>query len=53
VAAAAPPESADDAAEAWTLFASREAIENRMTEVFRARLASNGIELRRVQAPAA
>jgi Zn-dependent protease with chaperone function len=52
VAAAAPPESADDASEAWTLFASREAIENRMTEVFRTRLARNGIELRREQAAA-
>jgi Zn-dependent protease with chaperone function len=52
VAAAAPPVSEDDAAEAWTLFASREVIESRMTEVFRTKLAKNGIELRRAPAAA-
>jgi hypothetical protein len=38
---------------AWTLFASRDVVENRMTEVFRAKLAKTGMQLRRVQAPAA
>jgi Zn-dependent protease with chaperone function len=45
LAAAAPPESAEDAGDAWGLLASREAIENRMTQVVRANLAKRGIQL--------
>jgi Zn-dependent protease with chaperone function len=45
LAAAAPPESAEDAGDAWSLLASREAIENRMTQVVRGNLAKRGIEL--------
>jgi Zn-dependent protease with chaperone function len=41
-----PPESEEDIGQAWSLLASRDAIENRMTEVVRSRLAKSGIELR-------
>ena len=40
-----PPESEEDAADAWTLIASRQDIESRMTDVVRSTLASRGIRL--------
>jgi Zn-dependent protease with chaperone function len=47
IGAAAPPEAADDAEDAWSLLSGREAIEKRMTDEVRSRLAMRGI---RVQA---
>jgi Zn-dependent protease with chaperone function len=45
LAVAAPTPSADDASSAWTLLASRQAVETRMTEHMRSRLAAQGIHL--------
>jgi len=47
IAAAGPPESDEDAAEAWSLLAQRDVIEKQMTDEVRVRLARRGI---RVQA---
>ena len=49
IAAPAPRDAEGDSDEAWSLLSTREAIETRMTETVRARLARRGI---RVEAPA-
>jgi Zn-dependent protease with chaperone function len=53
IAVTPSPESEEDGRQAWSLFASREVIENRMTQVFRSRLARGGITLVAGEAPAA
>ena len=45
LAAAGPPESEEDIAEAWGLLSEREAIEKKMTDEVRARLAMRGIQV--------
>jgi hypothetical protein len=39
------PESEDDACEAWSLLATREVLEGRMTEIVRSRLARRRIKV--------
>jgi len=45
IGAAAPEESEDDSAEAWSLLGDRESIEQRMTDVVRTRLAMRGVPI--------